>query len=387
MIIDTILSINETILNIKAHIQTLFTSSKFLLLHSEFMIHHTRIRHLMKQMQHDMTLIREYWNIHTTGRLNPNSIDPIQLRQELFKVNKQLPTQLSSPENPRSNIWHYYKFLTVTTINHDNKIILMIKIPLIDLDSSVTLYKIYNLPIFHHEISKSLIYNIEGNNLAVTKDNEYATILSDTEFIKCTLAQGHICNLNTALNHNASNPMCLTALFLKDNNKIQNQCKLAVTNITGPEANYLDQGNWAISVTEPNQMAIKCSDHTHIKTLQLPITLINLEPVFSAFSSLIKLPPYFKQYSKGFHVALRTVNLHLPNSPHLILECGTHLIYQKIEPIDTENLKKLTPAPAIPISPLRTQISSFRQIDTDKSTSWVYYVGGVDQVLVLYCLL
>ena len=34
-----------------------------------------------------------------------------------------------------------------------------------------------------------------------------------------TLAQGHFCNLNTALNHIESNPMCLTALFLKDNNK------------------------------------------------------------------------------------------------------------------------------------------------------------------------
>ena len=131
----------------------------------------------MKQMQHDMTLIREYLNIHTTGRLNPNIIDPIHLRQELIKINKQLPTQLSLPENPRTNIWHYYKFLTVTPISHDNKIILMIRIPLIDLDSSMTLYKIYNLPIFHHEISKSLIYNIEGNNLAVTKDNEYATII------------------------------------------------------------------------------------------------------------------------------------------------------------------------------------------------------------------
>ena len=79
MIIDTLLSINETILNIKPHTQMLFTARKFLLLHSEFMIHHTRIRFLMKQMQHDMTLIREYLNIHTTGRLNPNIIDPIHL--------------------------------------------------------------------------------------------------------------------------------------------------------------------------------------------------------------------------------------------------------------------------------------------------------------------
>ena len=51
----------------------------------------------------------------------------------------------------------------------------------------MTLYKIYNLPVIHHEISKFLTYNIEGNNLAVTKDNKYATILSDTEFIQCIL--------------------------------------------------------------------------------------------------------------------------------------------------------------------------------------------------------
>ena len=95
VIIDTILSINETILNINTHTQTLFTARRLLLLHSEFMIHHTRIRYLMKQMQHDMTLIREYLNLHSTGRLNPNIIDPIHLRQELIKMKKQLPTQLS----------------------------------------------------------------------------------------------------------------------------------------------------------------------------------------------------------------------------------------------------------------------------------------------------
>ena len=200
--------------------------------------------------------------------------------------------------------------------------------------------------------------------------------MSDTEFIKCTLAQGHFCNLNTALHHIDSNPMCLTALFLKDNNKIQNQCKLAVTNITGPQANYLDQGNWAISVTEPTQMEIKCSDHTHIKTLQPSITLINLQPACSAFSPLIKLPPYFKQYSKGFHVALRAANLHLPRFSPSDFRIWNTFNLSKIKPTDIDNLKKLAPAPAIPINQLRTQIASFRQIDTNKSTSWTYYVGG-----------
>ena len=63
------------------------------------------------------------------------------------------------------------------------------------------------------------MYNIQGYNLAVTKDNKYATVLSDTEFIKCTLVQGHFSNLNTSLNHIDSNPRCLTVIFLKQNSK------------------------------------------------------------------------------------------------------------------------------------------------------------------------
>ena len=123
-------------------------------------------------------------------------------------------------------------------------------------------------------------------------------------------------------------------------------------------------------------MEIKCPDHTHIKTLQPPIKLINLQPVCSTFSPLIKLPPYFKQYSKGFHVALRAANFHLSKFSPSDFRIWKTLNLSKIKPIAIENLKKLMPAPAITINQLRTQIASFRQIDTDKSTSWIYYVGG-----------
>ena len=65
-------------------------------------------------------------------------------------------------------------------MNHAVKLVLMINIPLVDLDSSMTLYKIHNLPIFEPRIKKPLEYQIEGYNLAVTKDNEYASLLTDS---------------------------------------------------------------------------------------------------------------------------------------------------------------------------------------------------------------
>ena len=70
---------------------------------------------------------------------------------------------------------------------------MMIRIPLIDLGSSMTLFRIYNLPIFNHDIGKSLRYRLEGNNLAVMKDQKYFQfslnlILLDTLWLQDTFA-------------------------------------------------------------------------------------------------------------------------------------------------------------------------------------------------------
>ena len=233
----------------------------------------------------------------------------------------------------------------------------MIRILLINLDSVMKLYKVYNLPIYNYDIGKSLQYILEGTNLAITKDDKYATILSDTEFIHCTLADGHFCALNTGLYHVDMRQWCMTALFFKDSDEIDTYCRLALSNITGPQANYLDQGLWAISVEESVLMEVKCEDHSHVKTLELPFTLINLQPACSAFSSVIKLPPYFKSFSKGFHVALKLANLHIPKFSIPNFRIWTHFNLSNITKPDIQNLKKLTPALSIPITQLRAQIS------------------------------
>ena len=375
-IIDTISFLNETIDSLAEKLKPLYITRRFYLLHTETQIHHFRIRTLIRQISKDIDLIKEYLNIHTTGKITPTIIDPIHLKQELLKIHKQLPARLSLPEEPTTNIWHYYRFLTVTPVTHDNSLILMIKIPLIDLDSGLNLYKIYNLPIYHPDIEKSLQYKLEGNNLAITKDNKYATLLTNTEFLTCTLAEGHFCNLNSGLYHVDNSKWCVTALFLKDNSKITTYCKVAVTNITGPQANYLDQGHWSISVPKPTHMEIKCEDHTQVKTLQPPTTLVNLQPACSAFSAEIKLPPYFKQYSKGFHVALKSANLHVPKFTPTNFRIWNTFDVVNITNTEVEKLKSLEPAPSIPIDQLRAHIAKLRQIEPYNKKPWIYYVGG-----------
>ena len=68
-------------------------------------------------------------------------------------------------------------------------------------------------------------------------------------------------------------------------------CTVDVNNITGSQARYLDQGLWAIAVSEPIEMEIQCQTYKSVKTLQPPMTMGTLEPACIAFSSEIKIPP------------------------------------------------------------------------------------------------
>ena len=117
---------------------TPYTTKKFMFMHTEFISHHTRIRMVTRQVADDINLIKSYLSTFTTGKLTPQIIDPKHLRHELLKIRKQLPAKITLPENPTSNIWHYYRFLTAIPVIDGTQLILMIRIPLLDTDSAMT---------------------------------------------------------------------------------------------------------------------------------------------------------------------------------------------------------------------------------------------------------
>ena len=177
-------------------------------------------------------------------------------------------------------------------------------------------------------------------------------------------------------------------MFLKQNAGIIKYCPLSIANITGPQAIYLDQGSWAISVEKPTQMEIRCPQVTQVKSLKPPITFITLQPACSGFSPEVKLPPYFRQFSKGFHIAFKSAHLNVPKYEPTKFRIWNTFNLSDVSPIDAEKLKKLAPAPTIPIDQLRAQIASFRHINTDKDKSWIYIVGsGSGSGLILFLII
>ena len=157
-IISTVSFLNGTIDSIMNQLKPLFTPRRFLLLHTELLIHHSRIRSL--QMKTDTAQIKAYLNICIIGKLTVSISHPIQLRWELLRINQQLLTRLSLPEDPHRNIWHYYRLLTVSPVTHVNKLVLMIRIPLIDLDSSMNLFELLLGPCLVHDTTLRVLCQV-----------------------------------------------------------------------------------------------------------------------------------------------------------------------------------------------------------------------------------
>ena len=106
----------------------------------------------------------------------------------------------------------------------------------------------------------------------------------------------------------------------------------------------------------------------------------------------MKLPSYFKQYFSGFHVALKSTNVHIPKFTPSSFRVWKHFDLSNMTKPEIKNLKKLAPAPNIPISQLRAKIANFRQITSNTDRPWIYYVGvgsgsGLLLLIVICCML
>ena len=147
-----------------------------------------------------------------------------------------------------------------------------------------------------------------------------------------------------------------------------------VSNTTHPSDQNTMQNQTVSHTTDDSQN--RWTAHTYVKTLNPWLTFITLQPVYSVSSPEIKLPPYFKQYSKGVEIAIKTAKLNVPTFNTSNFRIWQPFSLSKISDVEKKQLKKLEPAPAIPMEQLRAQISSFRHIETKTDQSGIYYVGG-----------
>ena len=149
-----------------------------------------------------------------------------------------------------------------------------------------------------------------------------------------------------------------------------------MNNITGPQTRCL----WAIAVSEPIEMEIQCQTYKSVKTLQLPLTMVTLEPTYSAFSSKSKLPPYFRQYPNGFNVALTAANLHVPKFTSSSFRIWNHFNISNLPVPVTRKLQRLPPTPSVSVDHLKNKFRDIKIWMKIKMINLGFTLLEVDQV-------
>ena len=86
-------------------------------------------------------------NALSMQKLTPNIINPQEFKLVLKGTETQLPKSFGLPVDIDVELWSLYKNLVCQTIMEDNRILIMIPIPLINYTKQMDLYKVNNLPL------------------------------------------------------------------------------------------------------------------------------------------------------------------------------------------------------------------------------------------------
>ena len=115
---------------------------------------------------------------------------PDVLRKILEQVQEgiQANAHLHLSEDAYVNIWAYYNIIKVMPIVLEDRLMVVLAIPLIDSSLDVNLYKVHNLPMLHPTLGVQVQYELEGEYLAILVHGMYATIPHVTDIKLCKMS-------------------------------------------------------------------------------------------------------------------------------------------------------------------------------------------------------
>ena len=130
-----------------------------------------------------------------------------------------------------SNIWYYYRTLTCSTILEDDRIVVVMTIPLLDFTGQYDVIRRHNIPLTMHEAqtrspSQSIPtmvakYDIEYPGLLINKDGNRYTLLSESEINACSDPITKYCSPRNAILPVNLNNLCLLALYFKKEEQVK----------------------------------------------------------------------------------------------------------------------------------------------------------------------
>ena len=247
-------------------------------------------------------------NMLSLGHLSPSVIPPGEFRRLLLNVRSKLPSQFRFPIDPERDLWTLYKTLTCTTLIENEKLFVVVSIPLLDTFGQLELYQVHNLAVSlnhngdNQDITMFAQYQLETKDLAINNKRTQYILLTSKEAEICSSNQNKYCSIRSPVYSVTSSKLCIIKIFMGDENGINKFCKTIVNpNVILPLAEYLTDGQWAVVTLSPLKFEILCQSPGNLSrnsiTVKPPLDIVTLPMSCSAYSGHITLVPFYHQES------------------------------------------------------------------------------------------
>ena len=210
--------------------------------------------------------------------LNPMIIPLDILKNILHKIEDDIKShaRLKLCEDPKTNIWSYYRTIKLTPIVLEDYLMLILTVSLVDQLLHMNLYKVHNLPMLHPTLHMHAQYEIEGSYLATVMDGMFITLPTAMDVRLCLMTNGHLCMFNQALYPVECTSWCIYALFINDKRANKEELSIKTINRTTNLAYSLDGYLWAVSAFAAEKLQIRCIMETHVITIKPPLQIIDI---------------------------------------------------------------------------------------------------------------
>ena len=270
-------------------------------------------REMLREIEHVYLELKMQLNFIAIGKLNPSVISPKQLKNILIDIEKQLPKMLALPMDPRTQLLDYFKLLSCTSIMIDQRIVIIIMLPLVDINGNFKIYKAHSLPIplnWSNHIPESTRteewvaeYKLESAGLAINSDRTRYALINEEIMERCLNLRSGACNLKRPTYPVNIAENCIVSLLMDKRIQAQNSCQVELKSTSNfPQAKYIAQGVWAIITLHPLKFRVLCQNGQKPSNvyIQPPIDIISLNKTCTATSDLITLPAHYSTESKYF---------------------------------------------------------------------------------------
>lgn len=330
----------------------------------------------------------------TIGHLSPSILSVSELKHILYEIKTQLPPNVRLPI-PISEVWEYYKTLTCALLVQDERFVVVVSLPLLDLTGKFEIYKIFNIPLPYSDDKLdtdslpdiTAAYALETNSLAIDPQRTKFAILSPDEIEKCSLPLTRYCKIRSPIYPVNLSKLCVIALFMKNTANVKKYCSVQVQpNSLLPSSLYFSEGEWVVASRHPIRFAIVCDDGKRYTTKTLaPLDVLPLPMSCSASSDHMTLSPFYHKESQ-YHV-------NDPLKPLLSLHNQTDLSLWEPFRLSIPNLtktempKKLKSIQSIPMFDFIETLRSLRTMKHEsKWPTWLYILIILGPITVLLAI-